>query len=141
VMAAASGQLRDSVYYDAAMICCALYTWLMIFGLLGLFQCRASRPLAPIRYLSEASFWIYLIHFPIVLLLQILIKDVALPALLKFALVAAAATLILLGSYEALVRQTFLGALLNGRSISEARGSRAVLSQPQTAAVEPEGTA
>lgn len=140
VMAAASGQLRDSVYYNAAMICCALYTWLMIFGLLGLFQHRASRPLAPIRYLSEASFWIYLVHFPIVLLLQILIKDVALPALPKFALVVAAAALILLGSYEALVRQTILGTLLNGRPISEARGSRAALSQQQTASVEPERT-
>lgn len=140
VMAAASGQLRDSAYYDAAMVCCALYTWLMIFGLLGLFQRWASRPIAAIRYLSEASFWIYLIHFPIVLLLQILIKDMALPALLKFALVVAISALLLLGSYQLLVRHTVVGALLNGRRASEQRVSQAALTGQQTVTATPEGT-
>lgn len=127
VLASASGQLRDSPYYDAALVCCALYTWLMIFGLLGLFQRWAARPIATVRYLSDASFWIYLVHFPLVLLLQILIKDVPLPALLKFGLVVAVAALLLLGSYQLLVRHTVVGALLGGGRGSGQRAAQTAL--------------
>lgn len=136
VLGSGSGQWCASNGYRAALAAYALYTWLMIFGLIGLFQARASRPIGVISYLSAASFWIYLVHFPIVLLLQILVKDAPLPALLKFALVCALAALILLASYEALARRTFLGALLDGRRPSRDRSAQAPT--PPTIAAEPD---
>ena len=113
--ASVAAEMKASNYYVAAITCFATYIWLMIFGLIGLFGRYASRPIAVILYLSEASFWVYLIHFPIVLLLQILVKDWKQPAILKFIILSCLLTIILLGSYELFVRRTFIGKILNGK--------------------------
>ncbi len=39
------------------------------------------------RFLSEASFWIYLVHVPIVALLQVLLLPLGWPGPLKFLLI------------------------------------------------------
>jgi glucan biosynthesis protein C len=75
-----------------------------------------SRGNAALRYLSDASYWIYLVHLPILFALQYRLLDVAWPWGIKFAVsVLATFGLCLLG-YHALVRGTRLGHLLGVRT-------------------------
>jgi hypothetical protein len=91
-----------------------LYAWLMIFGLMGLFETLLARERPRVRYLSDSSYWLYLVHLPLIIVGQALLRDVDLPALVKLGALVAVVSLILLVSYEYLVRYTRIGRLLNG---------------------------
>ncbi len=91
-----------------------VFCWLMIAGLMGLFHRYLGSESAVVRYLSDSSYWCYLIHMVPVFALQGLVRDWPFPAALKFCLVAVAITALLLASYQLLVRHTPVGWLLNG---------------------------
>jgi hypothetical protein len=91
-----------------------LYAWLMAFGLFGLFVQLKHGHNAATRYLAEASYWVYLIHLPLVALAQIALKPLAVPAIAKFSLSFGIAVSMALRSYNAVVRYTWLGEFLNG---------------------------
>ena len=67
-----------------------------------------------LRYLSDASYWMYLAHLPLCILGQGLIRNWPGPALVKLPLLSVVLILILLLSYQLLVRHTWVGRLLNG---------------------------
>lgn len=92
-----------------------LYTWAMCFGMIGLFRKYLSHESRALRYLSDSSYWLYLAHLPLVIALQQVVRDWPLPAPVKFLLICAVATGLLLLSYEWLVRHTWVGLILNGR--------------------------
>jgi len=89
--------------------------WLFCFGLMGLFVRHASRKSALIRYVADASYWVYLIHFALVVLLTGWMEDWAIPAFAKFLFTLTISTCICFVSYHYLVRATFIGQFLNGR--------------------------
>ena len=93
----------------------ATYPWMMIFGLMGMFRKFFSNTSKKIRYLSDSSYWLYLMHLPLIILGQIIIREWEFPATLKFLLICTVITAFLLLIYQKLVRYTWLGALLNGR--------------------------
>ncbi|MEO1367293.1 MAG: ankyrin repeat domain-containing protein, partial [Acidobacteriota bacterium] len=45
----------------------AAYPWLLTFGLMGLFRRTLSVDRPALRYLSDASYWLYLAHLPLVI--------------------------------------------------------------------------
>ena len=63
-----------------------LYSWGMCLGLIGLFRVLLPRERPSVRYLADASYWIYLIHLPLVIGAQIMVRDWALPSGIKFLL-------------------------------------------------------
>lgn len=93
----------------------ALILWLLVFGLTGLFirSCRGERRLA--RYLADASYWMYLVHMPVVMFFQMVLVPVTWPAAVKVPIVVALSFSALAVSYDVLVRATWVGSLLNGR--------------------------
>lgn len=93
----------------------AVVTWLFIFGITGLFIRYMSKYSARMRYASDASYWVYLIHLPLTILIPGLIVDVPLPAFGKFSLVLISTSVICFATYHYLVRATFIGKFLNGR--------------------------
>jgi len=95
-----------------------LATWLFIFGFTSLFLRYLERPLGWMRYLADASYWLYLIHVLVLIWVQVLIAPLALPALLKGLLALAIALPPMLMSYHFAVRPTWFGVLLNGRRYS-----------------------
>lgn len=90
--------------------------WGFIFGFIGLFQTLMNRPSRVWRYLADSSYWVYLMHLPLVIALQIWMFDWALPAEVKVLLILGISLPILLISYHLLVRGTFIGWMLNGRT-------------------------
>jgi hypothetical protein len=107
-----------------------LATWAWCLALIGAATRFLSHERAIVRYLSDSSYWIYLAHLPIVVALQVLVSPWSAPWQVKYPLVVAVALAILLPSYHLLVRNTFLGAWLNGRryapQYADASASRAV---------------
>lgn len=101
------------------------YTWLMSAGCMGFFQRFLSEPRGWVRYLSDSSYWLYLVHLPMLFLLQGMTRSWPVSPFLKFVAVCAVATVLLLISYEALVRHTWLGVLLNGRKTRPTRTTAA----------------
>ena len=97
----------------AALYALAAWSWsLAILGAALRFMTRPSRAL---RYCADASYWIYIVHLPVVMALQVAVYPLAASAWVKFALVLAGAFLILFASYHLLVRHSWLGRWLNGR--------------------------
>ncbi len=97
-----------------AVLLQAIYPWIMIFGLMGLFRRLLSTERPALRYLSDASYWLYLAHLPLIMGAQILVRNMNLPASAKFTLICVVVTAILLMIYQTAVRYTWLGRLLNG---------------------------
>lgn len=98
-------------------LCAALYTWLMILGFLGIFRQFFARKNAGIRYVSDASYWMYLAHLPLIMILQALVTASPLPSLVKFTLICLVSFAFLLLTYRYLVRYTIIGTMLNGKRV------------------------
>jgi glucan biosynthesis protein C len=92
----------------------ALFCWLMIFALMGLFLRYANQASARVRWISDSAYWIYLVH-PVALLgVQVVLRDLQVAPSVKLLLTLAPSMGILFASYEWMVRGHWLGWLLNG---------------------------
>jgi len=100
----------------------SVFAWASIFALTGVFRAVLSRERRWVRYLSDASYWMYLVHFPIVVVAQRIVRDIDAHAAIKFAAVLAAVTAITLVTYRFAVRYTPIGRLLNGPRTRPADG-------------------
>jgi peptidoglycan/LPS O-acetylase OafA/YrhL len=110
------------------------YPWLMTFGLMGLFRRFSAVESPRMRYLSDSAYWLYLAHLPLIIWAQYLVRDLPLPALVKFVLIVVVSTAFLLWTYEYLVRYTWLGRFLNGPRQRPAKGNVVDLELSTTAA-------
>ena len=93
----------------------ALAGWSWTFAIVGL-GLRFLSGHSPIRrYLADASYWIYIAHLPLVMALQVAMSRVDWPWFVEFAVVLGTSFALLLLIYDLLVRNSFIGAWLNGR--------------------------
>lgn len=92
----------------------ACFAWFASIGLVGLLARLMPREIPSVRYLSDSAYWLYLAHLPLVVAGQILLRGVGWPPMMKWAVLVAGSTAILLASYEWMVRGTWIGRLLNG---------------------------
>lgn len=81
------------------------FTVLAAAGSVGLSVRWYERPLSGLRYLAEATPWIYLAHLPVVALLQIALLGAALPSPVKYLLVVGGTWVITLLGYGFLRRR------------------------------------
>lgn len=88
--------------------------WLMCFGLMGLFRWIASRESFTVLYFSDASYWMYLSHLPLVIAGQLLVVGMPIHYHLKFLVVCGGVTLLVVVTYQFAVRYTIIGRTLNG---------------------------
>jgi len=93
----------------------ATLMWTLVVLTLGVFQKLCAKPRPVIRYLADSSYWMYLIHLPVVVWLQVAVAEVELHWSFKLTFVSAATIVIALLTYGLFVRATFLGQILNGR--------------------------
>lgn len=95
----------------------ALYTWLMIAGLIGFFLRVFAQPRGWIRYLADSSYWCYIMSLTPIVALQMLLDPLPWPGLVKMAVVTIVTIAGLLATYELFVRYTLIGVLLHGRRV------------------------
>lgn len=95
----------------------ALSIWTWTFAVIGLALRFLAGHSPPRRYIADASYWIYLIHLPLVIFLQAWVSRLDWGWELKFAVVLGVGFAIMFATYELLVRHTFIGTMLNGRRV------------------------
>ena len=105
----------SEVLHLGAVVFLSLSMWFLAYGLFGLFLRYMDHPSSRWRYMADASYWIYIVHVPLVILLPLLLANVPAPGIVKAALVVAMATGLTLVTYRYFVRSTFIGEQLNGR--------------------------
>ena len=105
----AEGLDTGSVFLEVAV------AWTVSFGMVGAFRDRLAHPSFRVRWLSDSSYWMYLMHLPLVFVLQGVAVALGLPSILAFVAVVVTTVGILAPSYHYLVRFTAIGRLLNGR--------------------------
>ncbi len=91
--------------------------WAWSFAIIGLALQFLSAPSPARRWLADSSYWIYLVHVPLVMALQVAATQTQAPWWIEYPIVLAIATALLLGSYKLFVRHSWIGAALNGRRI------------------------
>ncbi len=95
----------------------ALCTWSLVLLFIGFFQKNFQKPSMVIRYLSEASYWIFLTHLPMIVFLQNALLDSNIPGVLRPWIVIVATLMLLLIGYQLLVRHTLLGRVLGHKAV------------------------
>ena len=100
-------------------VCLALLTGYLSLGLtissLGLGRRFLNSNRAALRFLADASYWIYLVHLPLVLALQTFLIPFSVSIWLKLSTVVVATLFFSMLSYVVLVRYTPLGWMLHGK--------------------------
>lgn len=93
----------------------SLAAWSLCFAFLS--QCLRwfREENATIRYLSDASYWVYIVHLPLVMALQAVGWTLDFGWAIEWFLVVAITALLSLGTYHLFVRNTWIGVMLNGR--------------------------
>lgn len=92
-----------------------LATWCASFAIIGL-ALRFLSEASPVRrYVADSSYWLYLMHPVPILFFMLLLRPLHWHWSVKFSITLTASVLVLLLTYHAFVRFTFIGATLNGR--------------------------
>ena len=89
--------------------------WLLVLALTGVCERLFRRPARPVRYLVDASYWIYLLHLPLTIFIPSLFRNWEIDGTLKMLVMMVLVTIPLLVTYHVLVRGTAIGSVLNGR--------------------------
>lgn len=100
---------------------CAAGAWVMIMAVSGFYLRNLNRPNRVLRYLADASYWIYLIQLPIIMCLQNYYASSTLPVLLKIVIIFVAVMSIALLSYQVLVRNTFVSKIIGSKRANSRR--------------------
>lgn len=100
--------------WAAASVLQVLYAWGITIGLIGLVRAIPGLHRPWVRYTSDASYWMYLAHLPLVLLIVPWVAVVGLAWPLTFVVSGLLVTGLLLWSYQSFIRYGAVGRLLNG---------------------------
>lgn len=96
-------------------LCYMVGLWCWVFAIIGAALRFLSKENPIIRYIADASYWIYLMHLGTVAFFMMLTRPYNWHWSIKFGIMVSGSMLILLVTYHYLVRFTWIGAILNGR--------------------------
>lgn len=107
----APGKLLYATAYGVALM-----SWTLALVGMGVKYLSGSH--AVVRYLADASYWMYVMHLPLVMALQAALMLSDLHWAIKFLAINGLACLLLLVTYHYGVRSTWIGLFLNGRKVA-----------------------
>lgn len=96
-------------------------SWLWSIALIGLFVRYLPTQNKVLRYLSDSSYWVFMVHMMGTIGFGILLYNAPFGALAKMAINVLATSAACLVTYHLFVRNTWIGVLLNGRRRGAAR--------------------
>lgn len=94
----------------------AILSWTLVFALIAFVFKYYQQPNKIVRYLSDSSYWMYLMHLPLIFYFQSILEKHSIPPILKPFLTFGLTFALLLFSYHFLVRHSMIGAFLTGNS-------------------------
>lgn len=107
-------------YYSIAktgyIVAYATMMWTLVFGSIGVFKELFSKQIPVIRYVADSAYWLYLIHLPIVIWLQVAVAEYSLHWSIKLIGITAVTLAFEFLTYHLFVRSTFIGWVLSGRT-------------------------
>ncbi len=106
---------RSLMPYLLTSVLASYLSALMTLSALLVGQRFLARSNAWLKFCADSSYWVYLIHLPIILFLQTLLIPIALPVLGKLVLVIFVTWLFCMATYVVFVRYTPIGWMLNGK--------------------------
>ena len=93
----------------------AICSILFSFGFIGLAESKIKNFWKWPRFISDSSYWMYLIHLPIVTFLTFVMFEISISPLFKFFVSSTITLLVCLITYKYFVRHTLIGTILNGK--------------------------
>ncbi len=103
------------VAHVAYVFCYALTMWSMVWITIGVFMRICNKPRKTIRYIADSSYWLYLIHLPIVVWLQVAFAELPMHWSLKLFAISMLTVGFSVLLYDLFVRSTIIGQILNGQ--------------------------
>ena len=91
-----------------------VFTWAAVLCLVGVGRRLLAAERPAVRYVADASYWIFLMHLPLVPLAIAIAVSLGQPFPVAWAVGMALLFSFLLVTYELFVRHTFVGRILNG---------------------------
>jgi peptidoglycan/LPS O-acetylase OafA/YrhL len=107
--------------------------WLLATGLFEGAVRLQIPPWRSVAFVAEASFWVYLLHHPVVGLTQGNLASASWPTEVKFLMALCAGLALPLLTYPVMVKETWVGALLNGRSRRRGSATAPPVDEPRQA--------
>ena len=89
--------------------------WVLVLALTGVCERIFRSEFRPVRYLVDASYWIYLMHLPLTFFIPALFRYWDIDGTLKMLVMMVLVTIPLLITYHLFIRGTAAGVVLNGR--------------------------
>jgi len=115
----ATGKLHFALVY-------AMASWCWIFFFMGAGIQFFNHESALRRYIADASYWVYIVHVPVIVFLQTLVMDVPLHWSIKFPCILLVTSVICFWTYEHWVRYSCIGRTLNGIRVRPSQTGLAV---------------
>lgn len=109
------GHLRFQAAHVGFVAAYGVMMWSLVLLTIGAFRMMIRRPSVTVRYLADSSYWLYLLHLPVVVWLQVAFAELPMHWTLKLASISGLTIGVSLLLYDVGVRPTVIGALLNGR--------------------------
>jgi peptidoglycan/LPS O-acetylase OafA/YrhL len=109
------GNPHLAVAHHAFVVTYAAMMWSLVTLAIGAFRVLCRQPRSWVRYIADSSYWMYLVHLPLIVWLQVAVAEVSLPWMVKLAGITLLTVGAALVSYDLFVRSTFIGRVLNGR--------------------------
>lgn len=97
-----------------ALMTAYLATWMSLFCLVA-GKALLDRQNTVMRYISRSSYWVYIIHLPVLFLIQFMLLDMNAHFFVKYLIGSFGTLAIGIVSYQLLVAWTPIGTLLNGK--------------------------
>jgi glucan biosynthesis protein C len=98
-----------------AIVAHGFCTWALIWLFIGCALRFFDRPSPWILYASQSSYWVFLLHLPVVCFVAWVLVPYDVPAIAKFLAVATVTTVVCFVTYHYWVQNTWVSDFLNGR--------------------------
>jgi peptidoglycan/LPS O-acetylase OafA/YrhL len=110
---AMAGKIPTPRVLESVLAVALSLSWTACAVLLG--QRFLARSNAWLKFCADGSYWVYLIHLPILLFLQTLLIPMAIPVMVKLVIVVIGTWLFCVATYVVFVRYTPIGWMLHGK--------------------------
>lgn len=111
-------------FHLLALLLLSVTTWALVFALLGFSRHFLREPVPRLRYWADASYWIYLSHFPVMAAFALVLFELAMPNALRLAILVIATLAVIYPAYGLLVRHGTIGRVLHGPRPSDPARTR-----------------